>query len=149
MQNDKKFHYFGYASNLDESTLEGRLTTPAQKICLAVLPQFGFRFNVKNADGSARANLIPSPNESVYGVVYEISENDKAYFLKSEPGYEFIEKEVHTASGPIKAFVFISPKNETGIFPEESYWQVIVKGGKESKLPNTYLSQIINRVGKL
>jgi hypothetical protein len=143
------FYYFGYASNLDASTLEGRLQSNPIKIGIGVLPHFGFRFNFPNPDGTARANLVPSENESVYGLVFEIQEEDRSYFLTSEPGYDFVEKEIFTKNGPLNAFVFISAKTQDGIFPKEEYWKVILKGGKDSGLPNTYLAQIINRVGKI
>lgn len=145
----EKFYYFGYASNLDASTLEGRLKSPAKKIALGILPHFGFRFNVENPDGSARANVVDSPNESVYGLIYEIAEEDRDYFLTSEPGYEFVVKDVFTKKGPIKAHTFISDQIKEGVFPKAEYWEVIIKGGKEAKIPNTYLSQIINRAGRL
>ncbi|PSL00450.1 gamma-glutamylcyclotransferase family protein [Cecembia rubra] len=144
----EKFYYFGYASNLDESTLEGRLKHKPQKIGIAVLPHFGFRFSHPNPDGTARANIVPSENESVYGMLYEIKESDRPYFLNSEPGYEFVEKVVFSQKGKILAYTFISSKNETGIFPAEDYWKLIIKGGKENGIPNTYLSNILNRVGK-
>lgn len=143
------FYYFGYASNLDTSTLQGRLQSKPVKIRLGVLPHFGFRFNFPNPDGSARANLVPSENESVYGLVFEIQEEDKSYFLTSEPGYDLVEKEIFTNKGRVNALVFISKNIRNGIFPREEYWKVILKGGKESGLPDTYLAQIINRVGKI
>lgn len=145
----EKFFYFGYASNLDSSTLDGRLKSKAIKVAIGILPNFGFRFNVENPDGSARANVVTSPNESVYGVIYEIADEDKGYFLTSEPGYDFVKKEVFTKKGPLSAYVFISKQSKQGIFPKEDYWKVIIKGGKEAQIPNTYLSQIINRAGKL
>ncbi|WP_291778723.1 gamma-glutamylcyclotransferase family protein [Cecembia sp.] len=143
----EKFYYFAYASNLDVQTLMGRLKTDPIKLSLALLPHFGFRFNYPNPDGSARANIVPSKNESVYGILFEIEEADREYFLRSEPGYEFIAQEVFTPSGNFNAFTFISNKTKTGIFPLESYWKTIFKGGKENGLPNTYLSQILNRTG--
>lgn len=145
----ESFYYFGYASNLDTNTMEGRLKSKPVNIGVGVLPHFGFRFNFPNPDGSARANLVPSENESVYGLVFEIKEEDRGYFLTSEPGYDFVEKEIFTKNGRISAFVFISPKTKTGIFPREDYWKVILKGGKESGLPDSYLAQIINRAGKI
>jgi hypothetical protein len=143
------FYYFGYASNLDASTLEGRLHSKPVKIGIGVLPHFGFRFNYTNPDGSARANIVSSENESVYGLVFEIHEQDRSYFLQSEPGYEFVQKEIFTKNGKLNAFVFISKNTRDGIFPKEEYWKVILKGGKESGLPDSYLAQIINRVGKI
>jgi len=143
----EKFYYFAYASNLDIKTLMGRLKTDPVKLGIALLPHFGFRFNHPNPDGSARANIVPSKNESVYGLLFEIGEADRDYFLQSEPGHEFIPQKVFTSSGNLKAFTFISEKTKAGIFPLESYWKTILKGGKENGLPNTYLSQILNRAG--
>lgn len=143
------FYYFGYASNLDISTLESRLQTKPDMIGLGVLPHFGFRFNFPNPDGSARANIVSSQNESVYGLVFEIKKEDLSYFLTSEPGYDFVEKEIITKKGRFNAFVFISTKTEENIFPKEEYWKAILKGGKESGIPETYLAQIINRAGKI
>ena len=143
------FYYFGYASNLDASTLEGRLQSKPLKIGLAVLPHFGFRFNHPNPDGSARANIVFSENESVYGLIFKIKKQDMDNFLISEAGYEFVEKEVFTKNGKINAFIFISNHTKEEIFPKEEYWKVIVKGGKACGSPNTYLAQIINRVGKI
>ncbi|EKB48462.1 gamma-glutamylcyclotransferase family protein [Cecembia lonarensis] len=143
----EKFYYFGYASNLDVETLKSRLKSEPVNLGVAVLPHFGFRFNYPNPDGSARANIIASKNESVYGLLFEIDEEDRSYFLNSEPGYELVEKEVFTAKGKLSAFTFVSSKNESGIFPHENYWKTILKGGKENGLPRSYLSQIINRAG--
>lgn len=143
------FYYFGYASNLDTSTLEGRLQTKPLKIGIGILPHYGFRFNHPNPDGSARANIVPSENESVYGLVFEIKNEDLGYFLSSEPGYDLVEKEIFTKKGRLNALVFISTETREGLFPKEAYWKVILKGGKESGIPETYLAQVINRVGKI
>lgn len=62
----EKFYYFGYASNLDDSTLEGRLRHKPQKIGIAVLPHFGFRFSHPNPNGSARANIVSSKYEFIW-----------------------------------------------------------------------------------
>ncbi|MCL6260064.1 gamma-glutamylcyclotransferase [Aquiflexum sp. TKW24L] len=145
----ESFYYFGYASNLDVSTLQGRLQTKPILIGVGVLPHFGFRFNFPNPDGSARANIVSRENESVYGLVFEIKKEDLSYFLTSEPGYDFVEKEIFTKKGRLNALVFISTKTREGIFPKEAYWKVILKGGKESGIPDSYLAHIINRVGKI
>lgn len=145
----EKFYYFGYASNMHQSTLDSRLKYKAEKIAVGVLPHFGFRFNHLNQDGSARANIIPSQNESVYGVIYEISSENFDYFLTSEPGYEFVKMGIFKKNGKLEAYTFISTKTVNGIFPNEAYWNTIILGGKENDLPNGYLAQIINRVGKV
>jgi len=55
--------YFAYASNLDESTFEKNLGEKSRKKGLGILAGHGFRFNVLNQDGHARANIVPSPEK--------------------------------------------------------------------------------------
>lgn len=143
------FYYFGYASNLDIKTLEGRLSTAPHLVNIGILAHHGFRFNFRNPDGSARANIVWSPYEAVYGLVFWIQGNDREFFLNSEPGYDLVEKEVLTRNGTIQAFTFQSKLTEVGIFPSEEYWKLIIKGGRENGIPNSYLAQIINRAGKI
>lgn len=144
----ESFYYFGYASNLDVSTLEGRLKSGAKKVGVAMLPHYGFRFDHPNPNGSARANIIPSPQETVYGLLFEIALTDKAYFLDSEPGYDFVPMQVKIENRSVQAYVFISPSHVPNIFPDKKYLEVILRGGKANGIPASYLAQLINRAGK-
>jgi hypothetical protein len=143
------FNYFGYASNLDRSTLVGRLKTSPLSKGLGALVAYGFRFNFRNTDGSARANVMKSENESVYGVIFEIDKKDFDYLLTSEPGYEFVEMKVLTNQGEISAFTFISHQHTENIFPKKEYLDTILKGGIASGIPKGYLAGIMNRAGNL
>ena len=139
--------YFAYASNLDEETFEKSLGEKARKRGLGILPGHGFRFNVLGTDGKARANIEKSPREMVYGVLYHINENTRKYFVKSEQGYDFIEVQISTKSGPVSAFTFINKNTQDNIFPSEEYLNIIMTGGKKQGLPNEYLENIMNRGG--
>ncbi len=143
------FFYFGYASNLDITTLEGRLKTPPVLKGIGALTAHGFRFNFPNPDGSARANLIESENESVYGLLFQIDKRDFDFFLTSEPGYDFVEKKILTPQGEISAFTFISPTVAEKIFPKKEYLDTILHGGGENGIPKGYLAGIMNRAGRL
>ena len=144
-----KFYYFGYASNLDVSTLKGRLKKEPILHGLGVLRFHGFRFNFENPDGSARANLVKSENESVYGLIYEIHKEDFDYFLLSEPGYDFVQVEVFSNQGKIISYTFISKICKENIFPHEEYLEKILNGGRVNGIPNGYLAGIINRAGPI
>ncbi|MFD2036497.1 gamma-glutamylcyclotransferase family protein [Belliella marina] len=146
---EEKFLYYAYASNLDFSTLEGRLSSAAKLQGIGALSHYGFRFNVQNADGSARANIVESINETVYGLLFEIPSMDLEYFVKSEPGYDFIEMEILTKKGLIKAYTFVSHKTVDGIFPHQEYLDTIIRGGNTNGIPKGYLASIINRAGRI
>jgi hypothetical protein len=143
----KEILYFAYASNLKQDLFEERLGHSAEFRGVGILPRYGFRFNHPMEDGTARANIVSSPNEQVYGVLYAISEEDLKHFLQSEPGYEYKEMTIYTSKGTVKAGTFLSPENKSNIFPSETYLAYIVDGGRNFKLPNEYLENIINRSG--
>lgn len=139
--------YFAYATNLDETTFEKNLGEKSKKRGMGILPGHGFRFNVLHEDGKARANIEPSPREMVYGTLYHINENTRKYFVSSEQGYDFIEVQISTKSGPVSAFTFINKNTEDNIFPSKEYLDLILEGGKRQGLPNEYLENIMNRGG--
>lgn len=115
----------------------------------ARLPGHGFRFSFPNADGSARANIVLSENETVYGLLYQLASEDIAFFKQSEPGYKFLQKEVYVKGVTVSAFTFMASDNVTGIFPDKAYLDIILKGARKNNLPEAYIAMIINRSGPL
>ena len=138
MENAKHFNYFGYASNLKTSILEQRIGDKIQNYVQGRLIDYGFRFNRKNADGSARANLIASDSEDVFGVLYEIEKKYQDILLKTEPGYRLINISVETEQGNVPASTFISEADDEDIYPSEEYLNSILTGAKEHSLPEEY-----------
>ena len=138
MENAKHFYYFGYASNLKTSILEQRIGDKIQNYVQGRLIDYGFRFNRKNADGSARANLIASDSEDVFGVIYEVEEKYRDVLLKTEPGYQLISISVETEQGNVQALTFVSDADDEDIYPAKEYLNSILEGAKEHKLPGEY-----------
>lgn len=121
MENDTYFNYFGFASNLKKSLLEERIGGSVEEFKSARLANYGFRFNKKNQDGSARANLVLSEEEDVYGVVYKIHNQYYDTLCTTEPGFEIIEVQVETDTSYVNALTFISDEDTENIVPEKSY----------------------------
>lgn len=144
MENNKTFNYFAYASNLKKSNVEQLLGIKIDNYIDGRLLDYGFRFNVKNADGKARANIIESESEDVFGAIYEIAISTKEKLLASEPGYQLIEVNIETQTGFVPAFTFISEADEEGIYPAKDYLKTITDGAKEHKLPEEYLEFIVS-----
>ena len=138
MENDSHFYYFGYASNLKISILEQRIGAQIQNYVQGRLIDYGFRFNKRNTDGSARANIIASDSEDVFGVLYEIEKKYQDILLKTEPGYRLINISVETEQGNVPAFTFISEADDEDIYPSEEYLNSILTGAKEHSLPEEY-----------
>jgi hypothetical protein len=135
-------YYFGYASNLDIATLQGRLREDPILVGIGILHDYVFEFSFPNADGSARANIHEKEGDQVIGLVFQMSKDSIAYFLNSEPGYHFIEKQVLVNSKMLTAYTFQSDIRKEGIIPTEEYLETILNGGKSQGINPSYLEEI-------
>jgi len=138
MENDSYFNYFAFASNLRISLLQERIGAAVEEFTPARLANYGFRFNKKNKDGSARANLILSEEEDVFGVVYKIHTRYYDILCKTEPGFKLVEVQVETDTSYVKALTFLSEEDTDNIIPDKAYLNTILKGAKEHALPEEY-----------
>ena len=138
MENSSYFYYFAYASNLKVSVLEQRIDGKVQDYVQGRLIDYGFRFNRKNADGTARANIIPSESEDVFGVLYQVDQKYREILLHTEPGYTLIQVPVETEQGNLQAFTFISNADDEDIYPGKEYLNSILTGAKEHSIPTEY-----------
>lgn len=138
MENNNHFYYFGYASNLSVATFARRIGEDAPNYLPGRLIDYGFRFNMKNADGTARANIIPSDSEDVFGVLYQVDEKHRETLLKTEPGYQLIKVSVETDQGNLQAYTFMSDSDDEDIYPSKEYLNSILAGAKEQSLPVEY-----------
>jgi hypothetical protein len=144
MENNKYFNYFAYANNLKKSNLEQCIGSKVENSIIGRLLDYGFRFNAKNADGKARANIIASESEDVFGAIYEIENTIKEKLLASEPAYKLIEVNIETQTGYVPALTFISDEDAEGLYPAKEYLKSISEGAKEHKLPEEYVEFIIS-----
>jgi hypothetical protein len=144
MENNKSFNYFAYGSNLKKSVLEQKTGNKIDNYLQGRLLDYGFRFNVKNADGTARANIIVSESEDVFGAIYEIENKYKETLLSTEPGYRLINVTIETETGNVPAFTFISDNDDENILPAKDYLKSIAEGAKEHKLPQEYLEFVVS-----
>ena len=144
MENTNSFNYFAYASNLKKSTLEQKTGSKIQNFVQGRLLDYGFRFNFKNTEGSARANIIVSESEDVFGAIYEIENKYKEGLLSTEPGYRIINVTIETETGNVPALTFISDQDDENIYPAKDYLKSITEGAKEHKLPQEYLEFVVS-----
>ncbi|NQV75221.1 MAG: gamma-glutamylcyclotransferase [Bacteroidetes bacterium] len=144
MENNNSFNYFAYASNLKKSTLEQKTGSKIQNFVQGRLLDYGFRFNFKNTEGSARANIIVSESEDVFGAIYEIENKYKEGLLSTEPGYRIINVTIETETVNVPALTFISDQDDENIYPSKDYLKSITEGAKEHKLPQEYLEFVVS-----
>jgi cation transport regulator ChaC len=137
--------YFAYGSNMSRATMQQRAghILDAQP---GRLENYSLVFNKKVRGGSAEANVQPTKGQTVFGVLYKISETslrtlDRATGVPEH--YRRIELNVTDLHGRlIPAQVYIAAKVEKGLRPAPHYLQTLIRGAGEHGLPAEYIADI-------
>jgi gamma-glutamylcyclotransferase (GGCT)/AIG2-like uncharacterized protein YtfP len=132
--------YFAYGSNMNWVQMQHRCPS-ARFVCVARLP--GYRFAIARHSRlrhCGTANVLPDARSTVWGIVYEVSENDMLTMDGFEDGYSRQIKSVFADNhGTIsKVIVYIAPE-ETGVpLPSAEYKQLMIEGASYWQLPPDY-----------
>lgn len=132
----KKIRYFAYGSNLLLPRLERRVggVVFAGRACL---PNWVFCMNKRSADGTAKANVQRSPGDEVWGVLYELTEEQLDRLSYYEANYDRLEVHVTTEEGEELAAVTFSSNrltDTTAVDPE--YLATLIEGARAHGLPD-------------
>ena len=134
--------YFAYGSNMKTSWLQSRVPS-AKALGRARLLGKRLVCNKKSKYGSGKANLMDSPGDCVWGVLFEIDSAELRDLDKVEGGYERVEVDVLDEAGEsVTAQTYISRRVTTDPVPYEWYKQLIISGAREHHLPDDYLAAL-------
>ena len=138
--------YFAYGSNMCSPLLKDRVPS-AEKYAIAALKGHVLKFHkISKKDGSGKCDAFEtkSPEDIVYGVLFEISENEKQDLDRIEglgAGYE--EKYVYVnlldEERGIRAFTYYATKIDDSLKPYDWYKDFVVSGAREHNLPKVYI----------
>jgi gamma-glutamylcyclotransferase (GGCT)/AIG2-like uncharacterized protein YtfP len=95
------------------------------------------------------ATIFPDPESEVWGVVYEISEEDLEHLEMTEGvrigHYErseiFVEP-VHTWNARHRAVTLTSGRPDSGLLPSTRYMNLLVEGAAEHGLPAPWIAML-------
>jgi len=141
--------YFAYGSNLSEDQM--RMRCPGSRLLgNARLPGYSLAFTAysKRREGGV-ADIIESPLSSVWGLVYELTDDDLNALDGFEccPGfYERIEVRVK-ADAPMTAWAYTIVGKEGHVQPADDYIGLIIEGAKEHGFPSEYV-RLIRSIGE-
>ncbi|MGI9433210.1 MAG: gamma-glutamylcyclotransferase family protein [Myxococcota bacterium] len=133
--------YFAYGSNLRSSRMFERVPSAAN-LGAARLSGHGFRMNKRGRDGSAKANLVISPEEHVWGAVYRIDSAHWPILDRFEGGYtrELVDAEL---AGSIAAAVtYRSERLVERALAFDWYLGHIRAGAREHALPGEWCAYL-------
>lgn len=135
-------YYFSYGSFLDLNYLSTILkTNDIIKIDNAYCKNNKFSYKRLKRYKYSKANIEPRKGSKIYGVVYFIPPNiNLSNLIKTEKGYKLIDISCILSSKnkeiKCQTFQMIDGNNLDTGYPSISYYNHIVKGYKEHKLPS-------------
>lgn len=136
--------YFAYGSNMLRERLVARVPT-AQAVAVGVVRDYRLDFAKISVDGSGKGDMVASPDDEVWGVLYEFDASQKAELDKHEgPHYRAQEVVVSTPSGDEAAWAYMAEphRRDPSKVPYDWYLALIVAGARQGGLPEAYIQAI-------
>ncbi len=139
--------YFAYGSNMASHRLQQRLPG-ARHVEVGILTGHQLRFHKNDSGLSGKCNIefTDDHRDEVYGVVYQISNEDKRTLDRIEglgAGYNEKTVSITTLSGSILTSVtYFAIDVDHSVMPYHWYKQHVLRGAIEHGLPAEYISKI-------
>lgn len=138
--------YFAYGSNMYMPRIQ-RWAKSARHILSMEIPGFVMKFNKLGEDGSAKCNIVHTgkDEDTVAGVVFEMTATDVAMLDEVERGYEMVELPLNLPSGPVRLLLHVATGENTaeGLLPFSWYKNYVLEGAKMFQLPQAYIESAI------
>lgn len=137
-----KIRYFAYGSNMSSARLRSRI--PSVKVVgQAYLKDRKVLFNKLSTDGSGKANLVESPGDVTWGVLYEMNDSDVEQLDRIEKGYQRIKIRVWQPDGEtLEAVTYQSTQLTDDPVAYDWYKDLLITGAREHHLPQNYITYL-------
>lgn len=135
---------FAYGSNMCLERLRKYEVRPEQRGQPGQLQGYALRFNKRSTDGSGKANVEPHDGGMVWGVLYEISEDELQHLNSGEVGYSPVRRPVIGPSGPVEAWVHVAvlAPDDAALRPYSWYKRFLAEGARFHGLPPDYVGTL-------
>ncbi|MGH7230094.1 MAG: gamma-glutamylcyclotransferase family protein [Nitrospiraceae bacterium] len=137
--------YFAYASNMNRQQLEQRVKRTSIRWMAARLDAYVIRFNKRSTvDLSGKANIVPDVEGIVWGVIFDLSEDEIERLARFEGGYsrKTLAVVAGEAAEELQAETFVAKADEPDLLPTSTYLRVIIEGAREHELPADYRERL-------
>lgn len=140
--------YFAYGSNMAAEVMEG-LCPRSRFLGVARLDGYRLAFTRRSIrTGTGVADVIPARDETVWGVLYEI-EDDELTAIDRKEGYGWAYTRVLcpvllAAGGQGQGAVVytVRVKEPAQVLPSRQYLDRLILAAHERRLPNTYVEKL-------
>jgi gamma-glutamylcyclotransferase (GGCT)/AIG2-like uncharacterized protein YtfP len=140
-----KLYYFAYGSNMDWPQMQRRCSS-AKFVCVARLANYRFAIaRHSRLRNCGTANICPESGTEVWGVVYDISDQDFATLDGFEDGYRretaFVQA-LNNGDHPLEVLVYMAEKENGVPLPNPAYKRHIIDGARHWQLPQDYCAML-------
>lgn len=137
--------YFAYGSNMDWQQMQRRC--PSSKfVCVARLADYHFAIaRHSRLRGCGTATIVAQCGSEVWGIVYDVSDEDLLALDAFEDGYrreKVLVTPLNDGHHPIEVLVYIAEKEECAPLPNPGYKRHIIDGARYWQLPATYCAML-------
>lgn len=145
--------YFAYGSNMDWEQMKERAPS-AEFLSVARLKDHRLAFSRRSKHrGGGSADALYDPGQELWGVVYQIDEQDFAELDRAEDiipgrarnGYRREKSRVCVdgdETRPLEVYIYFAVKEKDPPPPSAPYIQQIVRGAKHWGLPEAYIERL-------
>ncbi|HKJ23930.1 MAG TPA: gamma-glutamylcyclotransferase family protein [Myxococcota bacterium] len=131
---------FAYGSNMHAERMRSRVPEAVAR-GRARLAGHRLVFDKRGRDGSAKANLVPDPAATVWGVVWEIAVAELVSLDPYEGGYERVRLAAETDDGSsLEVEVYVSERRSEDRVPFDWYLEHVLRGARAHGLPEDYVA---------
>ena len=136
---------FAYGSNMCAERMRARVAN-AVPIAIGYVMHRRLAFHKRGSDGSAKVDAVYSGRASdcVWGVVYSMSNNEKAELDGHEPGYTAEAIVVHGNGGTHSALMYVARAEaiDGSLKPYAWYHRFVLHGAVQQRLPLEYIERL-------
>ena len=137
-------YYFAYGSNLSEEQMKKRCPN-SKLIGKAVLKGYKLDFTLYSSkwEGGC-ADIVGEENSEVWGLIYELSDNDIKKLDQYEcPAYRRVKlKVINTSDEEKEVYVYEVVNKKVFIAPSENYLDIIKKAAKKFNFLKEYSASL-------
>ena len=138
-------YYFAYGSNMNWEQMQRRCPS-AKFVCVARLADYRFAIaRHSRLRKCGTANVLAESGSMVWGVVYEVDEQDMELLDRFEDGYRRQKVSVHAQDDghhPLEVLTYIALAEEIPPLPNTEYKRLILGGARHWKIPQDYLAML-------
>jgi gamma-glutamylcyclotransferase (GGCT)/AIG2-like uncharacterized protein YtfP len=148
MANQPLVLVLAYGSNMCTERMRSRVST-AKPVTTGYVSQRKLMFHKRSEDGSAKADaaFTASPNDRVWGVVYQLEQHQKRLLDHHEflgIGYDEESVVVLNKNGTLRAWMYVARRDaiDVSLLPYSWYHDFVIHGARQHQIPKQYVDNL-------